>query len=266
MSRGEQMTRPKNSSRSSATSGSETGTTGGSTSSTSLGSTTEEPSTSSSGDGGSSTGVASECGNGVVEGDEECDDGNESDFDECDTTCTTPACDDGVFNGSESSMDCGGSCSPCALCATCLVNTDCDSGLCNSDGVCGVEQQLTIDSRINCNSQPSPNSDSATLANLPAGTYMATAVNSAWNAYDTANPPDTGWTYFTPCDGMDLQQMRTPDGVRYSTPAEAFGAILTTSEEFQFAGGSISCSRVDNNCSDNQGAVIFNVSLVCADN
>lgn len=32
------------------------------------------------------------CGNGVVEGDEECDDGNRRGFDACETNCTLPAC------------------------------------------------------------------------------------------------------------------------------------------------------------------------------
>ncbi|MFO7567813.1 MAG: DUF4215 domain-containing protein [Enhygromyxa sp.] len=37
------------------------------------------------------------CGDGVVEGDEECDDGNEVDDDGCSNACTLPACGDGII-------------------------------------------------------------------------------------------------------------------------------------------------------------------------
>lgn len=44
-------------------------------------------------------------------------------------------CDDGVRGGSESDVDCGGSCAPCAAGATCALSSDCDSDIC-SGGVC----------------------------------------------------------------------------------------------------------------------------------
>jgi cysteine-rich repeat protein len=36
------------------------------------------------------------CGNGIVEGDEECDDGNDVDDDDCTNACTLPVCGDGI--------------------------------------------------------------------------------------------------------------------------------------------------------------------------
>lgn len=45
--------------------------------------------------------------------------------------CVAPTCTDGVLNGGEISVDCGGpNCAPCALDATCVANKDCGSGLC----------------------------------------------------------------------------------------------------------------------------------------
>ncbi|MFT3769699.1 MAG: putative metal-binding motif-containing protein [Minicystis sp.] len=49
--------------------------------------------------------------------------------------CSSPVCTDGVQNGSETAVDCGGSCSPCAAGQTCNAAGDCVSGVCTG-GVC----------------------------------------------------------------------------------------------------------------------------------
>ncbi|TXD38705.1 hypothetical protein FRC96_07130 [Lujinxingia vulgaris] len=46
-----------------------------------------------------------------------------------------PSCDDGVQNGDESAVDCGGACAPCALGESCGEATDCESGFC-TENVC----------------------------------------------------------------------------------------------------------------------------------
>jgi hypothetical protein len=52
--------------------------------------------------------------------------------------CQNPACDDNVKNGSESDVDCGGSCATkCANGKTCNANPDCQSGNCNG-GTCAA--------------------------------------------------------------------------------------------------------------------------------
>ena len=53
----------------------------------------------------------------------------------CQGTAPTPACTDGIKNGSETDIDCGGTCPPCATGKTCVANTDCASGVC-CGGVC----------------------------------------------------------------------------------------------------------------------------------
>lgn len=46
-------------------------------------------------------------------------------------------CDDGLRNGNESDVDCGGSCGPCAPGARCFSGNDCLSGACIS-GICSA--------------------------------------------------------------------------------------------------------------------------------
>jgi hypothetical protein len=46
-------------------------------------------------------------------------------------TCLAPSCSDGVLNGGETDVDCGGSCpSKCATGLGCVANADCIGGLC----------------------------------------------------------------------------------------------------------------------------------------
>ncbi len=55
--------------------------------------------------------------------------------DPADDLCAAPACDDGVTNGTESGLDCGGT-SSCGLCDTglgCMRGEDCVSGVCAAD-------------------------------------------------------------------------------------------------------------------------------------
>ena len=50
--------------------------------------------------------------------------------------CASPACTDGIQNGGETALDCGGgACPPCVVGQTCGVGSDCTSGVCTS-GVC----------------------------------------------------------------------------------------------------------------------------------
>ena len=57
---------------------------------------------------------------------------------------TGGACDDGTQNGDETDVDCGGSCTPCALGGSCSAATDCAAGEC-SGGVCACVGELGKD-------------------------------------------------------------------------------------------------------------------------
>ena len=51
--------------------------------------------------------------------------------------CVAPACDDGLQNGDETDLDCGGgTCTPCADTLGCQVGEDCQSGVCCDAGAC----------------------------------------------------------------------------------------------------------------------------------
>src|SRR2546421_263374 len=57
----------------------------------------------------------------------------------CDGTCagsTTARCDDGVRNGDETGVDCGGSCPRCQDGAGCRISADCVDDTCKG-GMCG---------------------------------------------------------------------------------------------------------------------------------
>jgi len=52
-----------------------------------------------------------------------------------DGECAEPTCNDGIQNGDETDVDCGGSCGPCGPGENCQADADCESGVC-SGGVC----------------------------------------------------------------------------------------------------------------------------------
>lgn len=75
-----------------------------------------DPSTSSVGGGDEGVG-----GNGGVGGAA----GNPSSSSSSSSSTSPPTCSDGLANGSESDVDCGGSCPGCSIGAACLDDTDC---------------------------------------------------------------------------------------------------------------------------------------------
>jgi hypothetical protein len=49
---------------------------------------------------------------------------------------SAPTCSDGIHNGSESDVDCGGTCPRCATGRSCGSRNDCASARCGTDGTC----------------------------------------------------------------------------------------------------------------------------------
>lgn len=82
---------------------------------------TSDGDASGSGDGSTTNPVGSECGNGEVEDAEMCDDGNDVDTDACSNACVAASCEDGVQNGDEEGIDCGG-----ATCRSCGCDPACE--------------------------------------------------------------------------------------------------------------------------------------------
>ena len=60
---------------------------------------------------------------------------------------TTPTCTDGIMNGTETGIDCGGSCSPCGT-----TDTDCLSfSGCNFQSITNPDLSMFVDSVVNSN-------------------------------------------------------------------------------------------------------------------
>ena len=79
----------------------------------------------------------------------DCDDGSTCESGVCDGTCQEPTCDDGVRNGVETDVDCGGDCAPCELMQTCAEASDCLSDTC-IDAVCSCPDDAFCDDGNPC--------------------------------------------------------------------------------------------------------------------
>ena len=94
------------------------------------------------------------CGDLVVwAGTEDCDDGNANNDDGCTDQCTMggvgPNCSDGMKNGDETDVDCGGSCNGCGDGKSCGAPADCTSGTCTA-GVCEPGGNNVALAPVNC--------------------------------------------------------------------------------------------------------------------
>jgi len=56
--------------------------------------------------------------------------------------CQAPSCTDGAKNGTETDVDCGGSCPGCGLGKVCAAGVDCQSAHCSAGGRCTCGNQL----------------------------------------------------------------------------------------------------------------------------
>ena len=87
--------------------------------------------------------VGQQCGNGIVEGDEQCDDGNRNDADACRNDCTNAVCGDGVVATSLGEECDDGNTVPNDGCTDCKI----DGAMCGADGITAVVS-LVFDDRI----------------------------------------------------------------------------------------------------------------------
>ena len=178
------------------------------------------------------------------------------------SACQPPRCDDHVRNGSETDVDCGGSCGACGLCAGCVMDSDCLAGTCSSTGRCTFRTTVDIGWYTSCQG-PDRSGPLVRVASVPAGTYRITALPSGGDVWSTANPPSTGFQWFIPCDNLSVPSLATPGGVFYTSAAAAFAALPTTTATASFAGGDLVCAFRDSNCGDNQGNTRFTMERSC---
>jgi len=175
-----------------------------------------------------------------------------------DMLCAAPACDDRIRNGDESDVDCGGSCAACGDCRGCTSDDHCARGRCVM-GRCALETELYVDWRTHCSTDGSLR----VTADLPAGMYRVTAVNSGGTVWGSAAPPTRGWYYRIECENLVAPTVATPSGIYYANAATAYASLMSTTEDVDFAGGTLVCRKIDSACTDNSGGVRFRLERLC---
>jgi cellulase/cellobiase CelA1 len=109
----------------------------------------------------------------------------------CGSAPPTPTCTDGVKNGTETAIDCGGSCGKCANGQTCSVAADCTSATCTT-GVCQAASTAKVTATLSladqwtggyCANLKVTNTSSATINTwtVTLSTNQATIANF-WSA------------------------------------------------------------------------------------
>jgi cellulase/cellobiase CelA1 len=129
-----------------------------------------------------------------------------------------PSCSDGVLDGTETAVDCGGGvCPPCANGKTCLVSSDCQSDDC-ANGICAQPTQQLTASLTVFSDWGSGYCADLTVNNptsQPTRSWTATATTGPASIYDTWNgtfsgasgtitiTPSFSWNQVIPAGGAD---------------------------------------------------------------
>lgn len=154
-------------------------------------------------------------------------------------TCSAPACDDGVLNGTETDVDCGGdACPACDPGETCVDEDDCISGGC-TDNACNEPLSVVI--------TPNACGDAADTGSV---TFTAVADGGTGGPYTYAWTPDDGTvvspgaatTDITPTDYASYV-VTADDGV---DTASAVGVVVISNSPF----------NLQNNCTLYQGDLL----------
>lgn len=194
------------------------------------------------------------CGDGVLAGDEECDDGNLSDLDDCLADCTSATCKDGFKNQIETDVDCGGSCMACGPCRACIVDADCDDDLRCIESRCDERHLVEYDWLADCSADRSAH---VPVPTVYAGDWRVEALGGGGRVKEL--PDVYGWR--ADCVGFDLTGLRAP--FTHTSPGAAFDALDPKFIVLPYAGGPTSCGFVDTACADNVGSTTLALRLAC---
>jgi len=155
-----------------------------------------------------------DCGGPICPG---CDDGEDCLVDDdcmselCDPTsgtCLSHSCADGVFNGGETDLDCGGSCgATCESGEDCLVGGDCVSSLCDP-GTLVCTDMLTVEAAPACSDYMGMPVPLTATASGGSGVYTY-----AWTPDDgSLSAPDQAMTTADPPTGFANYSVMVDDG------------------------------------------------------
>ena len=186
----------------------------------------------------------------------------------CDTgvcrggACQPARCDDRVRNGTETDVDCGGSCPDCALCQTCATSGDCAAGTCSAAGRCTFRTEVYIPWLDACQG-PDRMGPEVRVPGVPAGDYQITALPSGGTVWSSVTLPVQGWFWNITCANLAVPGLATPSGTYYATPEAAFAALPSTTSTAAFAGGELRCFFTDSACNDNRGGARFRMERTC---
>lgn len=169
-------------------------------------------------------------------------------------------CDDGERNGDETDVDCGGPCSPCALCRGCVDDDDCVAGSSCKDAACRVHAELVADWTTHCDAD----GEFEVSVVVPPGLYRLSATPSAGSKWPTdgGNGGHT-WAWWLDCEEVEVSNMRTPEHEWYATAAIAYDALALPTEAVLLEAGTLSCGVIDSNCGDNRGEVKAELENLC---
>ncbi len=122
-------------------------------------------------------------------------------------TCTPPACDDGLQNGDETDVDCGGSCGPtCETGEGCLVGGDCIDEVCDPDTLT-CAPPLTVDAAPSCSDYSGVPTPLVATAAGGTGTYTY-----AWSPAAGLDDPTSATPNASPT-GFETYTVTVDDGV-----------------------------------------------------
>lgn len=152
---------------------------------------------------GSNNGASHFCGDGIVNGSEQCDDGNTVSGDGCSSTCTTETgkCGDGILDVATETCDDGNTVSGDGCSSTCQIETKCGNGIVESGEACddgntassdGCSSTCQVETGYTCTGTPSMcTMGAATGAGTCATPIALTLTNGTGTATgDTTNSTD----------------------------------------------------------------------------
>jgi len=140
--------------------------------------------------------------------------------------CLAPACSDGVMNGDETDVDCGGPCGPtCEPGEGCLIGGDCITQGC--DGVANIcNDYLSVDGEPSCSNYAGAPVPLTSIAMGGSGTYAY-----AWTPEDgTLATPDMADTTASPA-GFQSYTVTVDDG--FTTAQDS--VVVVDSSPFDLA-------------------------------